>query len=256
MSGFHRHFEAVYGERWSGLFEAMKNPAPKVERECFGGYSRYVLDQASIRAAKALKVAPGDSVLDLCAAPGGKTLILAEDLQGRGSLTANELSMARRRRLSDVIESHVPPASRTLIRVTGFDGNLFGLKKKNTFDRILLDAPCSSEAHLIAEDPEVPEWKDSRTRQLAMRQYSLLCSAILALKEGGVLVYSTCSISPLENDGVIARVLERKSAIVAHDPTQDDLSDLEATAHGFQIFPDRSGGTGPIYLTRLIKIRS
>jgi 16S rRNA C967 or C1407 C5-methylase (RsmB/RsmF family) len=253
MSAFQRHFESVYGERWPALYQAMRSPAPKVERECFQGYSKYVLDQASIRAAKALMVSPGDSVLDLCAAPGGKTLILAEDLQGTGSLVANELSMARRRRLSEVIESHVPPEQRGLIRITGFDGNLFGLKKKNSFDRILLDAPCSSEAHLIATQPEVPEWKESRTRQLAMRQYSLLCSAILALKEGGVLVYSTCSISPLENDGVIERVLSRKSGQIDRDSADSDLSDLEKTRFGYQIFPDRFAGSGPIFLSRLVK---
>jgi 16S rRNA C967 or C1407 C5-methylase (RsmB/RsmF family) len=211
------------------------------------------MDSASIRAAQALKVRPGDRLLDLCAAPGGKTLILAEALEGKGSLTANELSMARRRRLKDVVESHVPESHRSLIVITGFDGNQFGLKKKSEFDRILLDAPCSSEAHLLEADPLMKDWRESRTKQLAMRQYSLLCSAILALKEGGTLVYSTCSISPLENDGVIERVLKRKSDEVMLDPDGSDLSDLEPTRYGYQIFPDRHGGVGPIYLSRLVK---
>ncbi|MBU6155131.1 MAG: RsmB/NOP family class I SAM-dependent RNA methyltransferase [Bdellovibrionales bacterium] len=222
-----------------------------MERDCFEGFARYTLDPASVRAALALKVQAYDRVLDLCAAPGGKTLVLLEGLQGCGSLVANELSSDRRRRLKEVIASHVPENLQSLVTVTGFDGNQFGLKKKASFDRVLLDAPCSSERHLMEEDETVPEWKESRTRQLAMRQYSLLCSAALSLKKGGTLVYSTCSISPLENDGVIERLLKKKGDQVELDPDTSDLSDLEATRYGFQIFPDRAKGSGPIYIARL-----
>ena len=253
MSDFKNYFERIYGVRWAELLPALRQAAPKVTRPCFGGYSEYVMDSASIRAAQALKVCPGDRVLDLCAAPGGKTLILAEALQGSGSVTANELSMARRRRLKDVVESHVPERFRPLILITGFDGNQFGLKKKSEYDRILLDAPCSSEAHLLEADPQMKDWRESRTKQLAMRQYSLLCSALLALKEGGTLVYSTCSISPLENDGVIERLLKRKSNEVMLDPEDSDLLDLEKTGYGYQVFPDRNAGAGPIYFSRLVK---
>ncbi len=255
VTAFLEYFSKLYGPRWDGLHQAMRGEAPKMERDCFSGYARYTLDPASVRAAQALRVRPGDRVLDLCAAPGGKALVLLESLEGRGSLIANELSSDRRRRLKDVIATHVPPGDQALVEVTGFDGNLFGLKQKSAFDRVLLDAPCSSERHMMEDDPSVPEWKESRTRQLAMRQYSLICSAILALKEGGTLVYSTCSISPLENDGVIERVLKRKGDQVELDPDTTDLSDLEATQFGFQIFPDRSQGAGPIYIARL-KVKS
>jgi 16S rRNA C967 or C1407 C5-methylase (RsmB/RsmF family) len=256
MSRFHPFYEKVYGERWPGLLEALLKCDTKVERECFGGYSRYVLDSASIRAAEALRVRPGDRVLDLCAAPGGKSLILAEALSGKGSLIANELSSARRLRLKEVLDGHVPPGARALIEVTGFDGNQFGLKRPDHFDRVLLDAPCSSERHLLQEDPEQKDWKESRTKQLAMRQYSLLCSALLALKPGGTLVYSTCSLSPLENDGVVERLLERKEGLVKVDEDSSDLQGLSRTRLGYEIFPDRASGAGPIYFSRLIKTQS
>jgi 16S rRNA C967 or C1407 C5-methylase (RsmB/RsmF family) len=84
-----------------------------------------------------------------------------------------------------------------------------------------------------------------------MRQYSLICSALLSLRKGGTLVYSTCSISPLENDGVIERVLKKKGDQVELDPETGDLSDLERTRCGFQIFPDLAKGAGPIYIARL-----
>ncbi len=254
MDQFESFFSEIYGDRWGFLKEALLAPAQKQERDCFSGHAAYVMDGASIRAAQALQVKSGESVLDLCAAPGGKTLILLEALQGKGSLVANELSSARRRRLDEVLRTHVPEEFQRLVRITGFDGNQFGLKKKNEFDKVLLDAPCSSERHWLEEDAEMKEWKPSRTRQLAPRQYSLLCSALLTVKAGGKIIYSTCSISPLENDGVIQRLLERKSDEVMLDPAVDDLLDLERTESGFQIFPDRASGAGPIYLSRLVKI--
>jgi len=251
---FDRFYSRVYGDRWERLRSALLEPGEKAERACFGGYSRYVLDSASIRAAEALGVRPGDRVLDACAAPGGKTLVLLEALQGKGELVANELSSARRFRLKQVIEDHVPSELREQVTVTAYDANRFGLKKEGYFDRVLLDAPCSSEAHLLAEDPEQVGWKESRTRQLAMRQYSLLCSALLSVKPGGVVVYSTCSISPLENDGVIERLLRKKADSVRVDEDSFVDSGFERTGCGVQIFPDRFPGRGPIYWSRLIRI--
>ena len=250
---FDEYFSPIYEARWPTLKQSMLSDELKVQRSCFEGHAHYFMDQASILAARALKVKPGDHVLDLCAAPGGKTLILAEMLQGLGSIVANELSRDRKLRLIKVLDEHIPEKHRHLVHVTGFDGNQFGLKKENTFDRILLDAPCSSERHLLLEDPSMKDWKESRTKQLMMRQYSLICSAILALKPGGTLVYSTCSISPLENDGVIERLLKKKSDMASLDSDTSDLDGFEKTKYGFQIFPDRTGGSGPIYFSRIIK---
>jgi 16S rRNA C967 or C1407 C5-methylase (RsmB/RsmF family) len=253
-SAFEDFFSKIYESRWSDLKRSLILEEPKTQRSCFHGYATYYLDSASVRAAESLRVQPHDEVLDMCAAPGGKTLILAECLSGRGSLVANELSRDRKARLLKVLDEHVPESYRKLIQVTGYDGNQFGLKKPNSFDRILLDAPCSSERHLLHEDPDMKDWKESRTKQLMMRQYSLLCSALLSLKTGGALIYSTCSISPFENDGVVERLLKKKSDQVKVDPDNADLIDLEQTQFGYQIFPDRANGAGPIYFSRLIKI--
>jgi 16S rRNA C967 or C1407 C5-methylase (RsmB/RsmF family) len=252
-SPFELYYAAIYGERWESLKHALLNPTEKANRPCFDGFAEYRMDQASIEAALALHVKPGDQVLDLCAAPGGKTLVLAEKIGEKGSLVANELSLARRMRLKEVIETHAPSSVQKQIHITGFDGNQFGLKRKAAFDRVLLDAPCSSEQHLLEDDPEQKDWKESRTKQLAMRQYSLLCSALLTLKPGGTMVYSTCSISPLENDGVVGRLLSKKSGEVIIDPDTNDLSHFEKTEFGFQIFPDLFAGIGPIYFSRLKK---
>lgn len=250
---FDSYFSKIYQSRWPHLKEALLSEEVKVWKSCFEGYAKYYLDSASILAAEALQVKPGDQVLDLCAAPGGKTLVLAEALIGSGSLVANEFSRDRRFRLMKVIEDHVPEAIRPLILVTGFDGNQFGLKKPSSFDRVLLDAPCSSERHLLKEDPQMKDWKESRTKQLSMRQYSLICSALLTLKPGGTLVYSTCSISPLENDGVVGRLLKKKGDEVMLD-SPDEIEVGEKTEFGRQIFPDQADGAGPIYIARLKKL--
>jgi 16S rRNA C967 or C1407 C5-methylase (RsmB/RsmF family) len=191
LSRFDQFYFEQFGSRWEPLKQSLLHPAEKTLRSCFGGHATYRMDQASIIAAQALGVQPGDQVLDMCAAPGGKALILAEFLGDSGSLIANEMSQARRLRLKEVLDSHVPVDVRARVHITSFDGNQFGLKKANSFDRVLLDAPCSSEQHLLDADPTQKEWKDSRTKQLAMRQYSLLCSALLALKPGGTVLYST-----------------------------------------------------------------
>jgi 16S rRNA C967 or C1407 C5-methylase (RsmB/RsmF family) len=251
-NAFETHFKGVYGPRWPQLRQSLLSDEVKVSRPCFGGYAHYYLDTASVVAAQALEVKPGDQVLDLCAAPGGKSLILAEMLEGKGLLVANEYSRERRFRLMNVVQEHVPEQYRSLIQITGYDGNQFGLKKANSFDRVLLDAPCSSERHLLQADSEMKDWKESRTKQLSMRQYSLLCSGVLSLKPGGTLVYSTCSISPLENDEVIKKLLKKKGDSVVLD-LPPSIAVGERTELGFQIFPDIASGAGPIYFSRIKK---
>jgi 16S rRNA C967 or C1407 C5-methylase (RsmB/RsmF family) len=245
---FFRHFQEVWGERWSSLCAALQASPERTNLSLFDGYSHYQLDQASIWAAQALGAQSGERVLDMCAAPGGKTLVL---LQTPGLMvTSNEYSFARRKRLQEVIVQHVPVPERERVHIGSWDGNQFGLRKPEEYDRVLVDAPCSSERHLI-EQKKTDEWTLARTRQLAKRQYSLLCSGLLTVKPGGMVLYSTCSISPDENDGVIARALERKSDLCELDLTMNLEAGMERTQFGVQIFPDRSDNAGPMYFSRL-----
>lgn len=91
----------------------------------------------------------------------------------------------------------------------------------------------------------IDQWSVQRSKTLAKRQYGLLCAAILAAKAGGRVVYSTCSLSPFENDEVIARLLERKADQVEVQITPSAMG--EATRFGHQIRPDRHQGWGPMY---------
>ncbi len=213
----------------------------------------YYLDKASVFAAKSLGVEPGMDVLDMCAAPGGKSLIIASMLQGRGSLQCNDRSPDRRARLEHVLENSLPMEWRSVIKVTGYDGVKFGLHRKESFDRILLDAPCSSDRHVLNSTSHLEVWSAKRIKRLSVEQGSLLASAIDALRPGGTLVYGTCALSPLENDGVVARILkkrpEARSVEIADIPEGADRTEF-----GVHILPDKTQGSGPIYCAKIKKI--
>lgn len=280
---FYQHFAKIYGSRWGDLADALKAPEKQVARlnllssaqpvlleeassvhpalhdsfwiplQAFFQPERtaedllnvYIMDPASIIVARALEVQSGDRVLDMCAAPGGKTLILIEGLREAGEIFANDLSPERRERLKKVIQQYVPRNIRDRVWITGKDGVQFGLREPGTFDRILLDAPCSGERHVLENKKAMEEWSPRRGENLATRQYSLLSAALLAVKPGGRIVYSTCTINPEENDGVIHKLLKKKKNQVKVLP-QEVHSVGEKTEYGVAFLPDRCG-FGPLY---------
>lgn len=280
---FYQHFAKIYGARWGDLADALKAPEKQVARmnllssaspvllesaasvhpalrDCYWiplqAYFQpertaedllnvYIMDPASVIVARALEVQPGERVLDMCAAPGGKTLILIESLRESGEIYANDLSPERRERLKKVIQQYVPRNIRERVWVTGKDGAQFGLKEPESFDRVLLDAPCSGERHVLENKKAMEEWSPRRGEHLAIRQYSLLCAALLAVKPGGRIVYSTCTINPEENDGVVHKLLKKKKSQVRVLP-QEVFSVGEKTEYGVAFMPDRCG-FGPLY---------
>jgi 16S rRNA C967 or C1407 C5-methylase (RsmB/RsmF family) len=211
----------------------------------------YFMDPASIAAANALEVQEGDEVLDLCAAPGGKSLVLAEQLRNSGRLVSNEMSDKRRGRLRAVLEDYLPPETLERVTVTGHDGVRWCLHETEAFDRVLVDAPCSGERHLLADASEMKLWSPARSKNLAVRQYALLASAHAVVRKGGRIVYSTCSISPLENDAVIARLLKKREGEVR--VLTPEISIGEKTEHGWMLLPDLTG-YGPIYFAVLERV--
>lgn len=270
LEAFENFYAGVYGERWPAISEALRGERAHVARPN-GFLARataedrelrdvYPMDGASIAVARALGAIPGETVLDMCAAPGGKSLVVAEDLflNGEGvvpgRLITNEISQERRTRLTRVLHEYVPRALRENIFVKGLDGNQYGLREPGVYDRVLLDAPCSGEKHLLENPKEMAEWSPRRSENLAVRQYSLLASAWSAVREGGRVVYSTCSLSPLENDEVIAKLLKRRKAEVRVLRREEFLGPVnaEATVHGYCFLPDQ-GGWGPMYFAVLEK---
>jgi 16S rRNA (cytosine1407-C5)-methyltransferase len=252
---FDAHYQAIYGSRWAALRESLLTPAGSVAYS--EGLSKpYFLDYASVLAARSLRIPPdtaGGEILDACAAPGGKTLVIAGRLGGTTRLLANELSADRRRRLLAALDEHLGPERRNRVRVSGFDAAALGGRKneRSRFDGVLLDAPCSSERHVLGDPAALSRWTPARPRFLARRQWALLSAAFLLLKPGGSLVYATCALDPRENDGVAQRLLEKHGAALIPDPP--DFTEGEPTRHGRIILPDTSGGRGPMYVARFRK---
>lgn len=282
---FDEHFSRVYKERWPALQQALlatekqilrpnlflaeqptvafeacaflpgcfwKPEGYKLEKNAEGLYPFYVMDPASLIVALALEAQPEEQILDMCAAPGGKTLAIAEKMQ-EGVLVSNEYSESRRERLTRVLHEYIPKEKRMFVHVKGLDGNQYGLRQPDVFDRVLADVPCSGERHLLENAKELSEWSLKRTKNLAVRQYSLLSSAWLAVKPGGRIVYSTCSISPDENDAVVAKLLKKRKPQILRPSGLDHFDFLEKTEYGYQVLPDRSG-FGPMYFSVINKL--
>jgi 16S rRNA (cytosine1407-C5)-methyltransferase len=173
---------------------------------------------------------------------------------GEGArLLANEPSPARRRRLLTVLDAHLDRERRGRVAVSGFDAAREAGRKseRGRFGGILLDAPCSSERHVLGDPRALARWTPARPRFLARRQWALLSAAFLLLEPGASLVYVTCALSEEENDGVSARLLARYGGAAEEEPP--DFAEGERTRHGRLILPDASGGMGPIYAARFRK---
>lgn len=165
----------------------------------------YYLQEASAMAPVALlDPQPGESVCDLCAAPGGKSTQIAARMAGEGFLLCNEINAKRAAVLSRNIERM--GVSNAL--VTNAHPKLLAEKYPQYFDRILVDAPCSGEGMFRKEEAAVTDWSPETVRMCAQRQTEILHSAAQMLRCGGRLVYSTCTFSREENEDVIERFLQ------------------------------------------------
>ena len=246
---FDTYYRSIWLERWDSLKAAFAGESDYCTLS-EGLLKPYFLDRASMYPAQALDVQPGDCVLDLCAAPGGKTLILALAKGEAGTLVANDKSADRRARLKAVVTEHLPAAIANTVRITGFDAATWGLYQQAMYDRVLLDAPCSSERHVLSSPYYLAQWTPARTKQLAIRQFAMLAAALDAAKAGGRVVYSTCSISPLENDGVIEKLFKKRKDLFDIIEAAPGIG--EKTKYGIQILPDTTGA-GPIYYCCLEK---
>lgn len=156
----------------------------------------YIQEPSAMIAAELLDPAAGDRVLDLCAAPGGKSTQIAARLQGTGLLVSNEIVGARAKILSRNIERM---GIKNAVVLREEPGRLTP-RFMEFFDRILVDAPCSGEGMFRKDENARGEWSLQRTLSCAQRQRGILRQAARMLKPGGRLVYSTCTFAPQENE--------------------------------------------------------
>lgn len=164
----------------------------------------YYIQEPSAMAVAALSgVRPGQWVLDLCAAPGGKSTQIASMLRGEGVLISNEIHPARAKILSQNIE-------RLGIRnaiVTNESPESLARRFPSAFDIVLADAPCSGEGMFCKEEAAIPNWSPENVDLCARRQREILDFAAEMTADGGALVYSTCTFSPEEDEGTVAAFL-------------------------------------------------
>ncbi len=194
--------QAVPWETNGFYYDAADKPGKHPYHEA-GVY--YIQEPSAMLPAELLEVQPGDRVLDLCAAPGGKSTQLGAAMKGRGLLVCNEIHPARAKILSENIE-------RMGIRnalVTNETPQRLWEHFEGYFDRILVDAPCSGEGMFRKNEEASAEWSVENVHLCAKRQDEILDCAAGMLGPGGRLVYSTCTFAPDENEGSISRFLKR-----------------------------------------------
>ncbi len=166
----------------------------------------YVQGLSSMIPPLALNPQPGEKVLDLTAAPGSKTTQLAALMQNQGEIWANDENSIRLEKLKANVEKQ---GASIVHLLEPSDGGLVWKDHFEAFDRVLLDAPCSSEGRFQVDTPSTyGYWKEDTNRKMAKIQRRLFKSAFFSLKPGGTLVYSTCTFSPEENEMVLNGALE------------------------------------------------
>lgn len=195
-----------------------------------------------------------ERVLDVAAAPGSKTTQIAARMNNRGAILANEFSASRVK----VLHANISRCGIRNVALTHFDGRVFGAALPEAFDAILLDAPCSGEG-VVRKDPDaLKNWSVASNLEIAATQRELIDSAFHALRPGGTLVYSTCTLNRDENEDVCLWLKQRYADAVEFLPldTLFDSASHAATPEGFlHVFPQIYDCEG-FFVARLRKTRA
>ena len=198
----------------------------------------YLQEASAMLPAAALKARPGERVLDLCAAPGGKSSQIALAMGGEGALVANEVDAARAR----VLAANLERLGVTNAVVLNETPARLAARWPEYFDAVLVDAPCSGEG-MFRRDPQSREaWTDAAPRGCRKRQGEILDAAAKLVRPGGRLLYSTCTFNGEENEGSVADFLRAHADFF---PEEFALPGLGASQGGMlRIWPHRARGDG------------
>lgn len=215
------------------------------------GGAFYIQEPSASAVVENLGVREGEIILDLCAAPGGKSTQIAAKMQGKGVLVSNEIIPSRAKILSQNVERL---GVRNCI-VTCESPQRLAQRYAGVFDRILVDAPCSGEGMFRKNPLAVTEWSRENVKACKVRQLEILDCAAKLLKKGGRIVYSTCTFSKEENEEVIDEFLTKYADFEVLPPEYAFSAGypIEGSEHNAQlaltsrIFPHKHGGEGHFF---------
>lgn len=179
---------------------------------------------------------PGEKVLDMCAAPGSKTTQIAALMGNEGSIVANDIDRIRVERLKYNLQKQ----GATIAEVIKRNGANLREEYPEKFDRVLLDAPCSAEGRMSVSEPRSYKfWSQKVVNENAKLQRRLITSAIKALKPGGTLVYSTCSLMDEENGQVVKFAMENSDGKMVLEKIKIPISNVVEGQYGVTVLPER-----------------
>ncbi len=209
----------------------------------------YLQSLASMVPVLVLDPKPGERVLDLTAAPGSKTSQIAAAMQCKGELIANDVNKIRFFKLKHNMELlGICSEEKTFCSLNLSDGYKLTLKYPEYFDKVLLDAPCSAEARFVKKDiKSYGYWSEKKIKEMDYKQRQLIFAAWGALKPGGVMVYSTCTFAPEENELQIGRLIEKRDGVEVLPAMIPNLRTLP-------ILKEWKGETIPIEVSKCMRI--
>ncbi len=205
----------------------------------------YVQDIASQYCVSVLDAKPGERILDMCAAPGGKSIGAAMDMGNKGEICSFDLYEHKVK----LIEQNAARLGLTAIKAGIGDAAVFDAKL-GQFDRVLCDVPCSGLG-VMRRKPEIRFKDEKDVKALPELQYKILCNATRYVKKGGVLIYSTCTVNKEENAAVCARFLKEHTNFAA-EAVSESIGGM-ADAYGMQLLPQLTGSDG-FYFAKLRNI--
>lgn len=201
----------------------------------------YMQEPSAMSAVTALAPYIGNKILDMCAAPGGKSTQAASYLNGKGIIVSNEIVFNR----AKVLRSNIERCGVRNAMITNNTPESLSASLPNYFDTIIVDAPCSGEGMFLKEPQARDMWSMDYVNECAARQLSILECADKALCVGGVIAYSTCTYNTVENEGVINRFVANHDyeilPIIGLDECTSPSYGIEKAR---RIFPHRHGGLG------------
>ncbi|CAL8350767.1 unnamed protein product [Merluccius merluccius] len=226
----------------------------------------YLLNAASLLPVLALQLRDGEKVLDLCSAPGGKALAIMQTANP-ALLCCNESDPHRKEWLAQTLESFLPQSLRNRVILSNQDGRVFGQSPAGTYDKVLVDAPCSNDrSWLYSSNPQQGAQRLKDRATLPSLQAQLLRSALGAVRPGGAVVYSTCTLSTYENAEVVGAVLDSCPEAELEDlweelatPFSAHFTFIHPSQHrhhqrrrcGLLVVPTPGRTWGPMYLCRI-----